>query len=106
MTATPTTIETLVRKAIDYERTRPTNPDFYDNPVMACGWQTERWFKLCTEIVYGFLANELGKTPVREYAIYSGTPGTIWSTQPEHLHARRLLRSRAGSATSRRRRSI
>ena len=82
MTANPSNIETLVRKAIDYERNPPTNPDFYQNPVVACGWQDERWFQVCTEIVYGFLANELGKTPVREYAIYSGTPGTYWSTNP------------------------
>ncbi len=70
----------LVLKAIEYERDPPTNPGFYQNPIMACGWQTERWFTICTEIVYGFLANEHGKTPVREYAIYSGTPGTVWST--------------------------
>ncbi len=80
MTATPSTIERLVTKAIDYERNPPTNPGFYQNPIMACGWQTERWFTICTEIVYGFLANVHGKTPVREYAIYSGTPGSVWST--------------------------
>ncbi|MFH1502802.1 MAG: C25 family cysteine peptidase, partial [Candidatus Eisenbacteria bacterium] len=82
MTATPTTIETLVRKAIDYERFPSTNQGFYDNPVVACGWQTERWFQVCSEVVYGFLANELGKTPVREYNIYLGTPGTSWSSNP------------------------
>jgi subtilisin-like proprotein convertase family protein len=82
MTANPSNIETLVRKAIDYERNPPTNPDFYMNPVMACGWQTERWFQLCTEIVYGYLANIQGMTPVREYAIYSGTPGGAWSSNP------------------------
>ncbi|MBD3349152.1 MAG: hypothetical protein GF400_08160, partial [Candidatus Eisenbacteria bacterium] len=82
MTATPSTIETLVRKVIDYERFPSTNQAFYDNPVVACGWQTERWFTICTEIVYGFMANELGKTPVREYAIHSGTPGSSWSTNP------------------------
>ncbi len=80
MTATPGTVERLVRKAIDYERHPVENPDFYQNPVMACGWQTERWFQVCTEIVYGFFANEQGKTPVREYAVYSGVPGGAWST--------------------------
>jgi len=82
MTATPSTIEELVTKALNYERTPPTDPDFYQNPIVACGWQTERWFTICTEIVYGFLANVHGKTPVREYAIYSGTPGSVWSTNP------------------------
>jgi len=80
MTADASNIETLVMKAINYETSPPTNPDFYQNPIMACGWQTERWFQICTEIVYGYFANVLGKTPVREYAIYSGSPGGAWST--------------------------
>jgi len=70
----------LVLKAINYERNPPTNTAFYQNPIVACGWQTERWFTICTEIVYGYLATVHGKTPVREYAIYSGTPGNVWST--------------------------
>ena len=82
MTANPGNIERLVHKAINYERNPPTNPDYYQNPIMACGWQTERWFQVCTEIVYGYFANVHGKTPVREYAIYSGTPGGAWSTNP------------------------
>jgi hypothetical protein len=82
MTAKPSNIETLVRKAIDYERNPPTNPDYYQNPIMACGWQTERWFQICTDIVYGYFANVHGKEPVREYAIYSGSPGGAWSTNP------------------------
>ena len=69
-----------VGKGIAYEEAPPTNPAFYANPVIAGGWQTERWFILCDEVIYGFLANELGKTPVREYAIYSGSPGSTWST--------------------------
>ncbi len=73
-------LEHLVSKAIDYERNPPTNPGFYQNPVIAGGWQTERWFILCDEVLYGFFENVHGKTPVREYAIYDGTPGTIWST--------------------------
>ncbi|UCF85424.1 MAG: hypothetical protein JSV50_07260 [Desulfobacteraceae bacterium] len=80
MTATTENIETLVTKAIDYERFPVTDAGFYQYPVVACGWQTERWFTICTEIIYGFWANVLGKTPVREYAIYLGTPDTLWST--------------------------
>jgi hypothetical protein len=80
MTANPSNVERLVRKAIDYERNPPTNPGFYQNPVVACGWEDDRWFQLCAEIIYGFLANVHGKTPVREYAICSGTPGGAWST--------------------------
>jgi len=80
MTADIWSIEALVRKAIDYERDPPMNPDFYGEPVLACAWQDDRWYQVCTEVVYGYLANVRGKTPVREYAIYSGTPGTYWSS--------------------------
>jgi Peptidase family C25/Propeptide_C25/FlgD Ig-like domain/Peptidase family C25, C terminal ig-like domain len=73
-------LDTIINKMFSYEQNPYTDPGFYNNPVLAGGWQTERWFTICTEIVYGFLANELGKTPVREYAIYSGSPGTVWST--------------------------
>jgi parallel beta-helix repeat protein len=75
-------LEVMVTKFLDYERNPYTDPDFYDHPVAAGGWQTERWFILCSEVIYGFWANVLGKDPVREYAIYSGTPGSIWSTNP------------------------
>jgi len=73
-------LETMINKALDYEMDPPTSPNFYNNPVSAGGWQTERWFIICSEAVYGFWANELGKEPIREYAIYQGTPGTTWSS--------------------------
>jgi hypothetical protein len=73
-------LELMVNKFLGYERNPYTDAGFYDNPVCAGGWQTERWFILCSEVIYGFLANELGKSPVREYAIYSGVPGSEWST--------------------------
>ena len=73
-------LATMIGKMMDYERTPPTDPGFYQHPITAGGWQTERWFILCTEICWGFMHNELGKVPVREYAIYSGSPGTQWSS--------------------------
>ncbi len=73
-------LETYVRKFIDYERTPPTDPYFYAHPITALGWQTERWFQICSEVVGGFFKNNFGKEPVRINAIYQGTPGTIWST--------------------------
>ena len=74
-------LETMVMKFINYERNPPTNPDFYAHPITAMGWQTERWFQLCSETIAGFLENELGKSPVRENAIYDGNPGGgVWST--------------------------
>ena len=73
-------LQTMIGKMLDYERHPVTDPGYYDHPVIAGGWQTERWFILCDEVVFGHQANALGKHPTREYAIYQGTPGTLWST--------------------------
>ncbi|MCF6169709.1 MAG: C25 family cysteine peptidase [Bacteroidales bacterium] len=73
-------VERMVMKIINYERNPPTNPDFYDNPVTAMGWQTERWFQMCSEIIAGYFENEHGKAVVRENAIYSGNNSGPWST--------------------------
>ncbi|MHC4942090.1 MAG: IPT/TIG domain-containing protein [Planctomycetota bacterium] len=73
-------LDRLVNKFINYETNPPTAINFYNEPIMAGGWQTERWFILCTEVVFGFMTNSEGKSPKREYAIYSGSPGSVWST--------------------------
>ncbi|MCK4235054.1 T9SS type A sorting domain-containing protein [candidate division WOR-3 bacterium] len=76
-------LKEMIYKFVNYEqRNPPTDAGFYDHPLMACGWQTTRWFQLCTEIIRGFLINELGKSPARQYNIYNGTPtiGCAWST--------------------------
>lgn len=73
-------LEIMVKKFISYESNPPTNPSFYDNPITALGWQTERWFQICSEVVGGFWKNSLGKNPVRVNAIYQGTPGSSWSS--------------------------
>jgi hypothetical protein len=75
-----TQLETMVTKFLNYERNPPTNPDFYNNPITAMGWQTERWFQICSEVVAGFFENELGKTPVRENALYIGNANGPWSS--------------------------
>ena len=76
----------MIKKDLDYERRPPTDPYFYDHPVTAMGFQLERWFQLCSEVVNGFWEYELGKHPVRQNAIYQGTPGSLWSTY-EHTNA-------------------
>lgn len=76
-----TQLETMITKFLNYERNPPTDPDFYNHPITALGWQTERWFQICSETVGGFWANIQGKTPVRANAIYSGNPNSDpWST--------------------------
>lgn len=73
-------LQVMCTKFLNYERNPPTSPDFYDHPITALGWQTERWFQICSEVVGGYLKNAKGKNPVRINAIYSGTPGSVWST--------------------------
>lgn len=73
-------LESMVGRFLKYERRPPTSPAFYANPITALGWQTERWFQICSETVGGFWKNVLGKTPVRINEIYDGNPGPTWST--------------------------
>ena len=67
-------LEVMVNKFIHYESNPPTSVDFYDHPITALGWQTERWFQICSETVGGFWKNELGKHPVRINEVYDGNP--------------------------------
>ncbi len=82
MTANNAThLQTMVTKFINYERNPPTSPAFYDHPITALGWQTERWFQICSEAIGGFWKNSLGKNPVRINAVYQGNPSSDpWST--------------------------
>ncbi|MDH4210547.1 MAG: C25 family cysteine peptidase [candidate division WOR-3 bacterium] len=75
-------LSTMINKFLSYERQPYTAANFYNNPLMAVGWQTERWFQLCGEIIRGYFINEQGKDPARQYAVYLGTPtvGGPWSS--------------------------
>ena len=70
----------MVSKQLEYEYTNPNmDAASYDHPITALGWQTERWFQICSEVVGGYWRNQ-GKNPVRINAIYSGYPGNQWSS--------------------------
>jgi hypothetical protein len=74
-------LEVMIRKVLDYESDPPTDPDFYNHPITALGWQTERWFQICSEVVGGYFKNVQGKDPVRINAVYGGDPDVDpWST--------------------------
>ena len=60
-----THLERMIGRAINYERNPPTSGDFYNHPVTALGWQTERWFQICSEAVGGYFKEVHGKDPVR-----------------------------------------
>jgi hypothetical protein len=74
-------LEVMIHKFMNYEKNPPTSPDFYDHPITALGWQTERWFQICSEVIGGFWKNELNKNPVRINAVYQGNPNSDpWSS--------------------------
>jgi hypothetical protein len=76
-----THLQTMVTKFLDYERTPPTNPDFYDHPITALGFQTARWFQICSEAVAGYFELVHGKTVNRINAVYNGSPSSDpWSS--------------------------
>lgn len=75
-------LQVMVTKFLDYERTPPVDANFYNHPITSVGWQTESWYQVCSEVIGGFWREDLGKEPVRINEIYSGTPGTDWSTAP------------------------
>ncbi|MCL2167935.1 MAG: C25 family cysteine peptidase [Lentimicrobiaceae bacterium] len=69
----------LVSKFMEYETQPCMDPAYYQNPITALGWQTVRWFQICSEVVGGYWRNQ-NKTPVRINAIYEGSPGSTWSS--------------------------
>ena len=70
----------FVGKQLEYEYTNPNmDPSFYERPITALGWQTERWFQLCSEVFGGYMRQK-GYNTNRINCIYDGTPGSIWSS--------------------------
>lgn len=70
----------MITKFLNYERNPPTAEYFYQHPITALGWQTERWFQICSEVVGGYFKKIQNKEPVRINKVYQGTPGSVWST--------------------------
>ena len=68
----------LVSKFLEYETQPCMDPHYYKNPVTALGWETDRWFQICTETVGGYWRKH-DKTPVKISTIKSEVPN-VWST--------------------------
>ena len=77
---TPAQLPVFVGKQLEYEYTNPNmDPNFYARPITALGWQTERWFQICSEVFGGYMRQH-GYDTNRINCIYQGTPGSIWSS--------------------------
>lgn len=74
-------LELMVEKILNYERNPPVSESYYNHPITALGWQTERWFQICSEAVGGYFKNVKGKDPIRINEVYQGNPDQDpWST--------------------------
>lgn len=69
----------MASKQLEYEYTNPNMDASFYEPVTALGWQTERWFQLCSEVFGGYMRAH-GYNPLRINCIYQGTPGSSWSS--------------------------
>ena len=78
-----------VEKLIEYELNPPTDPHYYDHPVITSGYQADKWFTITSQIVNNYLCNNLGKHTTNNYMVYieqsnsdPNPPDSIWSTAP------------------------
>ena len=75
-----------VEKLIDYELYPPTDPHYYDHPVITSGYEENKWFMITSQSVNGFWRNKLVKHPSNLYLVYdqmnpeATPPDSIWST--------------------------
>lgn len=77
-----------VEKLINFELYPPTDPHYYDHPVITSGYEEDKWFMITSQSVDGFLRNQLAKHPANQYMVYNQMdpeatpPESIWSTGP------------------------
>ena len=77
-----------VKKCIDYELNPPTDPHYYDHPVLSSGYQEDKWFMITSQSVNSYFCNKLGKHPSNLYMKYYSEdnnptpPDSIWSIAP------------------------
>jgi len=73
-------LQKMVGRVLNFERNRPSDTGYYNRPISALGWEDDRWFQLCSEIVGGFWKNKLGKNVQRINALY--TPANNYQNGP------------------------
>lgn len=75
---------TQVNKLIQYETDPPTQPSFYDQPIITSSYENNKWFLITSQSVNGFYRNKLGRHPKNFYMVYAQSepipPDTAWST--------------------------
>lgn len=79
-------ILTMISKIINYETNPPSSTNFYNNPIIANYWDSDRWFQLCSEIVNGFMKSKLGKNPQRLNTISDDFDLNYWANDQASLY--------------------
>ena len=70
----------FIGKQIEYEYTNPCmDPYYYQHPLTASAWQTNKWFQITISTIYGYLSQH-EKTPTRLSEIHSGELSDQWSS--------------------------
>ena len=88
VTKYPSEYKQQVEKLIDYELNPPTEPHYYDHPVISSGYQEDKWFMITSQCVNSFFCNKLGKHTSNNYVVFDQInpnptpPDSIWSTGP------------------------
>ncbi len=68
---------TVINKIIQYETNPPTDPAYYNHPIITSGYEDNKWFLITSQAVDGFYRNKLGKQPRNFYMLYQHTSGPI-----------------------------
>lgn len=77
---------TQVHKLIDYETNPPTEPSYYDQPIVTSSHEDNKWFLITSQSINGFYRSKLGRHSKNFYMLYEYTssdlafPDTTWST--------------------------
>ena len=86
VTKYPSEYKQQVKKVIDYELNPPTDPHYYDHPIITSGYQEDKWFMITSQSVNGFFCDKLGKHATNNYMVFDQQdpnptpPDSIWST--------------------------
>ena len=77
---------TQVNKLIQYETNPPTQPDYYNHPIITSSYEENKWFLITSQSVNKFYRDKLGLQPKNFYMLYEYTsdellpPDTAWSS--------------------------
>ena len=82
----PSEYQQQVEKLIQYELNPPTDPHYYDHPVITSGYEEDKWFLITSQIINSYFCDKLERHPTNNYMVFdqgnpfSDPPDSLWST--------------------------